>query len=222
MVKIIKSFLVFTMGLLCLESDPGICHAKTVTANTTTASTNRTAIREVQSTDSASNNQFRESLFPEKSRSLAFSHFTWGAEAGSSLDLTSHDLSTFDIDVLCGYKNAFIKMAGIGAGIHRSIHSGNNFIPLYAVVRTNFRNRPSLFFFNLQAGYSFNTLSDSGTVGDFYGALGLGINLQQTKMSKTYVILSGSYQYFSEDSKIKTDIDSNYIFFAKLVIGVNF
>ena len=113
-------------------------------------------------------------------------------------------------------------MAGIGAGIHRSIHSGNNFIPLYAVVRTNFRNRPSLFFFNLQAGYSFNTLSDSGTVGDFYGALGLGINLQQTKMSKTYVILSGSYQYFSEDSKIKTDIDSNYIFFAKLVIGVNF
>ena len=194
MVKIIKSILVFTMGLLCLESDPGICYAKTVTANTTTDSANRTAIREVQSTDSASNNQFRE----------------------------SHDLSTFDIDVLLGYKNAFIKMAGIGAGIHRSIHSGNNFIPLYAVVRTNFRNRPSLFFFNLQAGYSFNTLSDSGTVGDFYGALGLGINLQQTKMSKTYVILSGSYQYFSEDSKIKTDIDSNYIFFAKLVIGVNF
>lgn len=208
MVKIFRSAIFFTMGLLSLSP----CAASGNAEDQVTSVS-------LQMPDNTSE---RESLFPERSRSLAFSNFTWGAEAGSSLDLTSHDLSSFDLDVLFGYKNSYIKMAGIGAGIHRSIHTGNNFIPVYAVIRTNFRRTPSLLFLNLQGGYSFNSFSSSGTVGDFYGALGVGINLQQTNTSKTYVILSGAYQYFSEGNRMKTDIDTNYIFFAKLVIGVNF
>lgn len=66
-------------------------------------------------------NATRESLFPEKSRSLAKSHFTWGAEAGASIDLTGHDMSTFDVDVLFGYKNSYIRMVGLGAGIHTAL-----------------------------------------------------------------------------------------------------
>ncbi len=208
MVKIFRSAIFFTMGLLSLSP----CVASSDSATRQQPDTVFVADADTE----------RESLFPERSRSLAFSNFTWGAEAGSSLDLTSHDLSSFDLDVLFGYKNSYIKMAGIGAGIHRSIHTGNNFIPVYAVIRTNFRRTPSLLFLNLQGGYSFNSFSSSGTVGDFYGALGVGINLQQTNTSKTYVILSGAYQYFSEGNRMKTDIDTNYIFFAKLVIGVNF
>lgn len=208
MVRIFRYAIVFTMGLLCLFP----C----------ASARDSVAQQPPDLTLDAATYSERESLFPDQSRSLAFSNFTWGAEAGSSLDLTSHDLSSFDLDVLFGYKNSFIKMAGIGAGIHRSIHTGNNFIPVYAVIRTNFRRTPSLLFFNLQGGYSFNSFSSTGTVGDFYGAVGVGINLQQTKMSKTYVILSGAYQYFSEGNRLKTDIDANYIFFAKLVVGVNF
>lgn len=41
-----------------------------------------------------------ESLIQGKGKSLSFSHFTWGAEVGSSLDMTGHDLSSFDVDVL--------------------------------------------------------------------------------------------------------------------------
>lgn len=222
MVKIIKSVIVFTMGFLCLyspaaSSNSGQGCPETVYSDCTAGLYEGNEIKSPVESENS-----RESLFPDKSHSLAFSHFTWGAEAGSSLDLTSHDLSSFDIDVLIGYKNSFIHMAGIGAGIHRSIHSGNNFIPVYAVVRTNFRRTPSLFFLNLQGGYSFNSLSESTTVGDFYGALGLGINLQQTRTSRTYVIISGAYQYFNERNKLKTDIDTSYIFFAKLVVGINF
>lgn len=163
-----------------------------------------------------------ESLFPGKTQSLAFSHFTWGAEVGSSLDLTSHDLSTFDVDVNLGFKNSFIKMAGIGAGIHRSIHTGNNFVPIYALLRTSFRSQPSLFFFNLQAGYSFNTIKGNDTMGDFTGSLGIGINLQQTRMAKSYLLLCAAYQYYSRDNKLAVGIDTNYIFFARLMLGVNF
>ena len=93
-----------------------------------------------------SKTQERESIFPAKSLSLAFSHFTWGAEVGSSIDLTGYDLSTIDVDVLFGYKNSFIRMAGFGAGVHRSVHRGDNFIPVYASIQTSFRSRPSLCF----------------------------------------------------------------------------
>lgn len=164
----------------------------------------------------------RESIFRSRPLSLAFSHFTWGAEAGASLDLTSHDLSTFDVDVLLGYKNSFIKLAGVGAGIHRSVHKGNNFIPVYAVFRSSFRSRPSLLFLNVQAGYSFNSFGDGKSVGDFMGALGVGINLQQTRTAKSYFVLSAAYQYFNAENQEKIGIYSNYIFFARLMFGVNF
>ncbi|MBD5195800.1 MAG: hypothetical protein HDS71_09705 [Bacteroidales bacterium] len=164
----------------------------------------------------------RESFF-NQSNSLDTSHFTWGAEIGSSLDMTSHDLSTFDGDVMIGYKNSFMKFAGIGAGIHRSIHTGNNFIPVYGLIRTSFRSKPSLLFMSLQAGYSFNTISKHNTVGDFTGSIGLGVNLQQSKACKTYIVLALAYQYFSEDNKSKIDeIDTNYIYFARLSLGINF
>lgn len=164
----------------------------------------------------------RESIFNTKTRSLAFSHFVWGAETGASLDLTSHDMSTFDVDVLFGYKNSCIKVAGIGAGIHRSVHIGNNLIPVYAVFRSSFRSKPSLLFLNVQAGYSFNSFGKGKSVGDFMGALGVGINLQQTRVAKSYIVLSAAYQYFNDTNREKIDIDTHYIFFARLMFGVNF
>lgn len=164
----------------------------------------------------------RESLVPKKTLSLAFSHFTWGAEAGSSLDMTSHDLSTFDADVLAGFKNSFIKIAGFGAGIHRSINSGNNMIPVYAVFRTSFRSILSLCFLNFQAGYSFNTYSSGGVRSDLYGALGIGVNLQKTSLVSSYVILSLACQYLGNANNTAIKFDTDYIFFTKLVIGVNF
>lgn len=164
----------------------------------------------------------RESLFPQKSLDLGKSHFTWGAETGASLDMTSHDLSTFDVDVMLGYKNSIFNLAGIGAGLHRSVHAGNNFIPVYAVLRTDFRRKPSPLFLNVQAGYSFNTVQDSETLGDFYGAFGMGVNLSQSRKANSYVILSVAYQYLSSKILSKIDFDTHYVFFAKLNIGVNF
>lgn len=206
MVKILIQKAIFTMGLLfaILTSLPVV------------------ASNYEEPLDSIQAGRDREAIFQGRTHSLAFSHFTWGAEAGSSLDMTSHDLSSFDIDVLLGYKNSFLKMAGFGAGIHRSIHAGNNFIPVYAVIRTDFRNKPSPFFMNLQAGYSFNNIDGSSSSGNFYGAIGLGINLKQSRLAKSYVIASLAYQYFTNENMAKIELDTHYIIYAKLVIGVNF
>lgn len=167
--------------------------------------------------------QERESLFPAKSLSLALSHFTWGAEVGSSIDLTGYDLSTIDVDILLGYKNSFIRMAGIGAGVHRSVQRGDNFIPVYATIQTSFRSKPSLCFFSAKIGYSFNSIEDSPTFGDLTSLLGVGFNLSSSRVAKSYILVSAGYRYFNQRHiDMISSIDRHYIFLARLSLGVNF
>lgn len=163
-----------------------------------------------------------ESLFPDKSIDLGKSHFTWGAEFGSSIDMTAHNMSTFDLDVNFGYKNAYFKIIGVGAGFQRSIDSGNNFLPVYAVIRTSFRKRPSLCFLNLQAGYSFSTLKGSKTHGDLISTLGCGINLTQSRYAKSYIIISACSRFFNKNHRELTGMDMKAITYARLQIGINF
>ena len=167
-------------------------------------------------------NEARESIFGD-SRSLETSHFTWGADVGASLDLTAHDMSTFDVDVLLGYKNRFIKTLGIGAGIHRTVQGGDNFIPVYLLFRSSFTTRPSLLFFNARIGYSFNTVEDSPMFGDYNSGFGCGINLSRTKAANTYIIVGVAYRYFNKrHQEYISRLDTNYIWMAQLQFGVNF
>lgn len=164
----------------------------------------------------------RESIFGGN-RSLEKSHFTWGADIGASVDLTAHDMSTFDVDFILGYKNSFIKTAGIGVGIHRTVQGGDNIIPIYALIRTNFSSRPSLLFLNARLGYSFNTIEDSPMFGDYNSALGCGFNLSQSKKAKTYIILGVGYRYFNKRHQdYISRLDTNSIWVAQLQFGVNF
>lgn len=163
-----------------------------------------------------------ESLFPKSTFDLAKSHFTWGAEFGSSIDMSARNMSTFDIDVNIGYKNAYIKVAGIGAGLHRGISSGLNFIPVYALIRTSFRKQPSLFFLNALAGYSFNRIPGSNVHGDIIASLGCGINLTQSRHAKSFIILSAASRYFDKKHEELTGIDTRSIVMARLQIGINF
>ena len=168
------------------------------------------------------NKEERESIFGGN-RPLDQSHFTWGADFGASLDLTAHDMSTFDLDVFLGYKNRFIKTVGFGVGVHRTVQGGDNFIPIYVLLRTSFTSRPSRFFFNARFGYSFNTINESPTFGDYNSGLGLGINLSQSRKARTYIILGAAYRYFNERHKnLVSGLDTHSIWMAQLQFGVNF
>ncbi len=70
-------------------------------------------------------------------------HFTWGVAAGSGIDVTSHDMSTINIDAFFGYKGGAIDVAGIGAGIDVNISNSGRFFPVYAIFRTSFRRYAS-------------------------------------------------------------------------------
>lgn len=149
-------------------------------------------------------------------------HFAWGAEVGSSVDLTGNNLTTFDANIYCGWKNSFFQMAGVGVGMQRSIGNGNSFIPFFAMLRTSFRNRPSRFFFNLKGGYSFNTLSSGHSKGGFQFSAGGGMVLKRTKLLQSYIMLAYGYYHISHTQVDELNLDIKHVDFAQIIFGITF
>ena len=164
----------------------------------------------------------RESLFPKASRDLGTSHFTWGAEFGASIDLSGYNTSTFNVDAVLGYKNSYFRILGVGVGVHRSLGNADNFIPVYALMRTSFSTRPRLFFMSLKAGYSFNTMGDSPMFGDTNAQLGAGINLAMSKKFNSHIILAYEFRHFNKRHKYILNDKADDISLATISFGVNF
>lgn len=157
-----------------------------------------------------------------KYRQSRFRHFTWGFDVGASIDLSGNNMSTFDAETYFGYKGSWVRTAAIGAGIHKAFGNKYTFIPLYGILRTSFRSKPSLFFFELKAGYSFNTLSDSGSFGGAYGSIGVGINLAMSKSFQSHIILSYGYFTLHNATDLKIPYEGDNINSAVLKFGINF
>lgn len=163
-----------------------------------------------------------EAIFENRQKSLSESHFTWGAEFGTSIDVSGYDSSTFNVDVVIGYKSNYFRMLGVSVGVHRAFGTGDNFIPISAVVRTSFSSRPRLFFMSLKAGYSFNTISDSPTFGDINATLGCGINLAISRHFKSHLILGYEFRHFNKKHREMYSIVAKDISLATLTFGANF
>lgn len=161
-------------------------------------------------------------LGPQTGLSLSGSHFTWGADVGSSVDLAGSDMTTFDIDAYFGYKGAMIRTAAAGIGVHKAFGNSYTFIPVYALVRSSFRHEPSLFFMEVKGGYSFNTLADSGSAGGAYGSVGLGINLAMSPKLQSHIILSYGFFTLHNASELAIPYVGDNISYAVLHFGVNF
>lgn len=181
-----------------------------------------TAVQNVGMPAKFEDKEERESLFPNATRNLSTSHFTWGAEFGASIDLSGYNTSTFNVDAVVGYKNNYFRILGAGVGIHRSLGNGDNFVPVYALMRSSFSSRPRLFFMSLKVGYSFNTIGDSPTFGDTNAQLGAGINLAMSKKFQSHIILAYEFRHFNQRHKYILNDKANDISLATLSFGVNF
>ncbi len=167
-------------------------------------------------------NPQRESIFPSGTRNLEYSHFSWGAEVGTSIDLSGNDMSTINADAYVGYKNKFIRFVGAGVGIHRSFGQGNNFIPIYFLFRSSFRSIPSPLFFHFQAGYSFNTIGDAPVFGDISGSVGMGINLAMSRKFQSHILLAFGFRHFNKRHQENIHIRNENIPLAQIAFGINF
>lgn len=157
-----------------------------------------------------------------KKKSPFLRHFSWGIDVGASIDLSGENMSTFDAETYFGYKGAWIRTAALGIGMHKAFGNPYTFIPIYAMVRTSFRSKPSLFFLELKCGYSFNTLSDSGSFGGAYGALGVGINLAMSKSFRSHIVLAYSYFTLHNATDMEIPYKGDNISSAVLKFGISF
>ena len=149
-------------------------------------------------------------------------HFSWGLDAGSSIDLSGEDMSTIDVETYFGYKGSLIRNAGVGVGMHKAFGNQYTFVPLYAMLRTSFRKKPSPLFFELKLGYSFNTLAHSGSIGGAYGSLGVGFNLKMSRSFQSHIILSYSYFTLRKATEVDVPYSGDNINSAVLRFGINF
>lgn len=122
-----------------------------------------------------------------------FSPFTWGADVGAAVDASGHDMSAFTIDAYFGCSNPYIDIAGIGAGIDMMVSNSCRTFPIYGIVRTSFRRRPSLCFMDFRCGGAINNMSNGSTLNAFYISPGVGFNLALSPKFKSYFIVSYTY-----------------------------
>lgn len=121
------------------------------------------------------------------------SHFAWGASAGSNVDMTAHDMSSIDIDLVAGYRGGWVKFAGVGVGAEMMICNGSRIFPLYAELRSNFSRRNSLVFWDLKLGTSLNYLDGYSHEAGEYLSTGIGFNLTKGPRYTSHIMIGYTF-----------------------------
>lgn len=151
-----------------------------------------------------------------------WNHFTWGAEIGGGIDMTSNDMSTVNLDAYFGYRNSWIQMLGVGAEVNMMVSNSVRAFPVYAMFRTSFCKKPKLLFMDLRGGVVFNNVTYGSQQTRLYLSPGIGINLATGRTFKSYLQLSYVYngmQPYTKNGELK-DIDG--LSMACIRLGINF
>lgn len=121
------------------------------------------------------------------------SKFTWGADLGSSFDLTNQGLTSFDLSACFGYRNKALRFLGIGAGIHMMISNSSRAFPVYVLCRTTLSPKSNFVFLEAKAGVSFITLYNLEPRHPLYGAVGVGFTLASGRNFSSHITLGYSF-----------------------------
>lgn len=119
------------------------------------------------------------------------SHFTWGVDISSGVDLTEHDMTMFSLGAAFGYRGSWLQFAGMGASIISMMNNSSRCYPVYAVVRTSFSSRPQLCFMEVRGGVSFNSILESKSQSGAYVSAGCGITLARSRSFSSYIMVRG-------------------------------
>jgi len=150
------------------------------------------------------------------------SHFTWGVDISSGVDLTSNDMTMFSFGAAFGYRWKWLNFAGIGASIISMMNNSSRCYPVYAVVHTSFSQQPKLCFMEVRGGISVNSILDSSTKAGAYASLGLGISLARSKSFSSYVIVRGVVMPVKGTYEDETMNFSYTLGYANIGLGITF
>lgn len=149
-------------------------------------------------------------------------HLAWGLDVGSSIDLTTQDMSTLNADAYVGFRKGIMDVVGIGAGLHAMVNNSSYSYPLYVIARTSFRKKPSLVFADLRVGMAFNSLFGQSANTAFYINPSVGFNLATGRKFRSY--LSVGYSYNGVEHRNDPDMmhKIHHLNMANVHLGVSF
>lgn len=130
---------------------------------------------------------------PEANAEASKGKFAWGAEAGVGIDMGGDDMTTLNLHASFGYKNSWLRFAGIGAGIDVMLSNSSRSFPIYAMARTSFSNKPKLLFGDMRVGIAYNQTDGVPDRANFFIQPGLGIELAKGKSFTSYLLLAYTY-----------------------------
>ncbi len=127
---------------------------------------------------------------PEKT---VASHFAWGASTGAAVDMSGHDMSAIDLDLIAGYRGGWVKFAGLGVGAEMMISNGSRAFPIYGELRTDFSRRPTFCFWDLKLGVSLNYLEGYEHGAGEYLSTGVGFKLARGERYSAHMLVSYTF-----------------------------
>lgn len=154
--------------------------------------------------------------------SHARTKFVWGAEFGSSIDLSAHDMSSIDFNAGFGLSHGWITMAGVGAGAGIMVSNSCRTYPIFAIFRTSFSSRPRLLFMDLRGGVALNYLTDNLSKTSPYLSAGVGFNLAGGRNFQSYLVAGYTYNARGRVETPEIMRDYGPLHYAGIRLGIEF
>lgn len=148
--------------------------------------------------------------------------FTWGAECGSTIDMSAHDMSSVDFNASFGLRRNWLSFVGVGAGANVMVSGSYRSYPLFAVLRTDFSRFTRLLFMDVRAGVSVNYLDNNQSQTGAYASVALGVNLAKGRTFRSYIL--AGYAYYGRKDIVLEEVVMPYepLHTAFIRLGVAF
>lgn len=148
--------------------------------------------------------------------------FSWGADAGTSVDLSGQDMSSIDISASFGLTTRWLNFVGVGAGAHVMISNSCRSYPIFAIVRTDFSRILRPMFIDIRGGIALNYLPGDITQTGGYISPSLGFRLAFGKTFRSYI--TAGYTFIDRRNTIVDGIPTRFkpMQMATMRLGVKF
>jgi hypothetical protein len=149
-------------------------------------------------------------------------HFAWGVDLGSSIDMTNQELSSVDISACVGYKGSIFRFIGVGGQIKMMINNGSRAYPLYGMIRTGFTKHATPAFLELRAGVSIANLRNDVYQRPFFGGVAVGYTLASGRTFSSHVTVGYDLMMLKDILVGEQTVNFSYLHSASIKIGICF
>lgn len=130
---------------------------------------------------------------PKPKYSIERLRFAWGAEVGSTIDMSGHDMSSIDVNLSVGASYSWLSFAGIGAGANIVVSNSCRTYPIYVDLRTDFSKFVKFVFLDFRGGVALNYSENNMNQTGLYLSPSLGFNLASGTTFRSYITLGYTY-----------------------------